>query len=89
MVLVDEIENGLHHSVLPDVWRVVGQAVERFNLQMFATTHSFECIEAAYETLGADDFRLYRLETAGNGIRCITYEPGDVETALRHDMELR
>ena len=52
MVLVDEIENGLHPSVLPDVWRVVGQAVERFNLQMFATTHSFECIEAAYETLG-------------------------------------
>ena len=89
VVLVDEIENGLHHSVLPDVWRVVGKVVERFNLQMFATTHSFECIEAASEALGADGFRLYRLEDAGSGIRCITYEPGDVETALRHDMELR
>ena len=89
VVLVDEIENGLHHSVLPDVWRVVGKAVEQFDLQMFATTHSFECIEAACETLGADGFRLYRLEATGSGIRCITYEPGDVETALRHDMELR
>ena len=89
VVLVDEIENGLHHSVLPDVWRVAGKAVQRFNLQMFATTHSFECIEAAYDALGSDGFRLYRLEATGSGIRCITYEPGDVETALRHDMELR
>ena len=89
VVLVDEIENGLHHSVLPDVWRVVGKAVERFNVQIFATTHSFECVGAAYEALGADGFRLHRLEAAGSVIRRITYDPNDVETALRHDMELR
>ena len=89
VVLVDEIENGLHHSVLPDVWRAIGKAAERFDVQMFATTHSFECIGAACEALGADGFRLHRLEATGSGRRCITYEPGDVETALRHYMELR
>ena len=25
LVLVDEIETGLHHTVLPDVWRAVGR----------------------------------------------------------------
>ena len=89
VVLVDEIENGLHHSILPDVWRAIGKAAERFNVQMFATTHSFECIEAAYEALGEDGFRLHRLEAGGNGVRCITYAPDEVGTAIRRDMELR
>ena len=89
VVLVDEIENGLHHSILPDVWRAIGKAAERFNVQMFATTHSFECIEAAYEALGEDGFRLHRLEAGGNGVRCVTYAPDEVETAIRHTMELR
>ena len=89
VVLVDEIENGLHHSILPDVWRAIGKAAERFNVQMFATTHSFECIEAAYEALGEDGFRLHRLEAGESGVRCVTYAPDEVETAIRHTMELR
>ena len=89
VVLVDEIENGLHHSVLPNVWRVVGKAAERSNVQMFMTTHSFECIEAAYEALGEDGFRLHRLEAGESGVRCITYAPDEVGTAIRHVMELR
>ena len=89
VVLVDEIENGLHHSILPDVWRAIGKAAERFNVQMFATTHSFECIEAAYEALGEDGFRLHRLEAGESGVRCVTYAPAEVETAIRHYMELR
>ena len=89
VVLVDEIENGLHHSILPDVWRVVGREAGRSNVQMFATTHSFECIEAAYEALGEDGFRLHRLEAGESGVRCVTYAPDEVETALRHVMELR
>ena len=89
VVLVDEIENGLHHSVLPNVWRVVGKAAERSNVQMFVTTHSFECIEAAYEALGEDGFRLHRLEAGEGGVRCITYSPDEVGTAIRHVMELR
>ena len=89
VVLVDEIENGLYHSVLPEVWRVVGEAAERSDVQMFATTHSFECIEAAREALGGDGFRLHRIEAGESGARCVTYEPDEVDTAIRHVMELR
>ena len=71
------------------MWRAVGKAAERFNVRMFATTHSFECIEAAYEALGEDGFRLHRLEAGESGVRCVTYAPDEVETALRHVMELR
>ena len=89
VVLVDEIENGLHHSVLPDVWRVVREAAEQFNVQVFATTHSFECVEAAHEELGADGFRLHRLEVVDGAVRCVTLSPTAISGAIRHNMEIR
>ena len=47
VVLVDEIETGFHHSILPNMWRVVTRAAQEFDTQVFATTHSFECVQAA------------------------------------------
>ena len=88
-LLIDEIENGLHHSVLADVWRVIGKAAEQFNIQIFATTHSRECVEAAHDALGAHGFRLHRLEAVDGVTRCVTYEPGAIEGAIRHNMEFR
>ena len=88
-ILVDEVENGFHHSVLPDVWRVVDEAATQFNTQIFATTHSLECVAAAYESLDADRFRLHRLETDGEVSRCVTYEPDSIEAAIQHGLEVR
>ena len=89
VVLVDEIENGLHHSVLPDVWRVIAKAAEQFDVQIFATTHSYECVEAAREALGSDGFRLHRLEVVDDMTRCVTYDADAVDGAIRHNMEVR
>ena len=67
IVLIDEVENGIHHSVLPDVWRAIDEAAKQFHTQVFATTHSFECIEAAHQALGPDGFLLHRLEASDAG----------------------
>lgn len=88
LVLVDEIENGLHHSVLPDVWRVVGKTAEAFDVQVFATTHSFECVEAARAGLG-NGFRLHRLEVVDGSSHCVTYSEDALDGAIRHHMEVR
>ena len=89
VVLVDEVENGIHHSVLPDVWRAIDEAAKQFHTQIFATTHSFECIEAAHQALGPDGFLLHRLEVSDEGNRCVTYEPNAIDAALRHNLEVR
>ena len=89
LVLVDEIENGLHHSVLPDLWRSISHAATRFDTQVVATTHSFECVEAAYHALGNDGFALHRLETANGKNHCVTYGPEAMGGAIRHNMEVR
>ena len=89
VVLADEIENGLHHAVLPDVWRVVERAARQFDVQVVATTHSFECVEAAHHALDKSGFRLHRLEAGDDGCRCVTYRPEAVDAAIRHRLEVR
>ena len=88
-LLIDEIENGLHHSVLTGIWRVIAKAAEQFNVQIFATTHSFECVEAAHEALGSDGFGLHRLEIVEGVTRCVTLSPMAISGAIRHNMEVR
>lgn len=89
IVLVDEIENGLHHSVLPKVWEVVAHAARQFETQVFATTHSFECLEAAHHSLSGKEFQFHRLEADEAGSRCITYDPAEIDTSIRHEFEVR
>lgn len=90
LVLVDEIETGLHHKVLSDIWRAVGEAAREFDTQIVATTHSYECLRAAHQSLGeGGGFLLHRLEVSDSGNRCITYGPEDIGAAIRHDLEMR
>jgi len=45
-LLIDEFENGLHYSVQAKVWALLFEVAERHNIQIFATTHSWDCIES-------------------------------------------
>ena len=92
VVLLDEFENGLHYSVLPKVWRAIGEAARQFNTQLFATTHSWECIVAAHRAFSASkyyDFRLYRIERVGEDIRVVTYDQETLEAAIEAGLEVR
>ena len=89
IVLIDEVENGIHHSVLPKVWRVIDTAAKQLNTQVFATTHSRECIRAAYESLGENEFRLHRLEATDEVNRCVTYDSETIAAALDFNLEVR
>ena len=45
-LLIDEFENGLHYSVQARVWEVLFEMALRLDIQVFATTHSWDCIES-------------------------------------------
>ena len=89
VVLVDEIENGFHHTILPNVWKVLDEATLTFNVQLISTTHSLESIEAAHSVLDQEYFRLHRIESSGGTNKCITYVPESIEAAMKHGMEVR
>lgn len=94
LVLVDEIENGLHHSVMQSVWSGIAQFAREFDVQIFATTHSWECIHAAHKAFSEDelyDFRLHRLDRIGDDddIKAVTYDQETLEAALDMEFEVR
>ncbi|MBE8233560.1 MAG: AAA family ATPase, partial [Endozoicomonadaceae bacterium] len=45
-LLIDEFENGLHYSVQEKVWKLLFELAKNLNIQIFATTHSWDCIES-------------------------------------------
>ena len=49
VLLVDEIDTGLHYSVMENMWRMIGERAVALDVQVFATTHSRDC----YESLAA------------------------------------
>ena len=46
LFLIDEFENGLHHTVQLEAWRTIFRLAERHSIQVFATTHSWDTVEA-------------------------------------------
>ena len=92
VLLIDEVENGLHHSVLTEVWRGLLNAAEQENVQVFATTHSYECIRAAHEAFSETlnyDFALHRLEEVKGAVAVTTYDKETLETSLASNFEMR
>lgn len=89
IVMVDEIENGFHHSVVRRVWEAIDQMSRNLGVQVFATTHSYECVESAHSALGDEGFVLHRVESKESGNRCVTYTPEALRGALRHNLEVR
>jgi len=92
VVLVDEMENGLHHSVMDNVWKAVAIAARQAKAQVFATTHSWECIRSAHQAFEATrtyDFRLHRLERVADTIRATSYDQESLAAALKAEIEVR
>ena len=94
LVLIDEVENGLHYSVLKGVWQNIDYLSQKFNVQVFATTHSRECLVAARDAFAADeiakDAALYhRLERQDDRIIATTYPFDDFDFTLDYGAEIR
>lgn len=92
ILLIDEIENGLHYSALLDVWRLIFKTARDLNVQVFATTHSKDCIEAFTQAAIDDkesDGMLIRLENKDGKIRAVNFDEDELETVERRNIEVR
>jgi hypothetical protein len=92
VLLIDEVENGIHYSVLPRLWNFIMKTARLHNIQVFATTHSWDCVEgfqlAANENTDVDGV-LIRLEQRGKQIEAITVDEGELAIVTRDRIEVR
>lgn len=91
-LLIDEIDTGLHYSVQTAMWRLVIETAKRLDIQVFATTHSLDCIHALAEVqkelqLTSEDLTLHRLEPGLD--HTISYAPEEIAVAAERQIEVR
>ncbi len=60
MLLIDELENGIHYTVLPKLFELLSTLAKDHNIQIFATTHSFDALKA-FQALTFESKRMIRL----------------------------
>jgi AAA15 family ATPase/GTPase len=99
VLLIDEIENGLHYSTLSILWKAILKAALDNHVQLFITTHSYECIEAMIEicykkyqspTLNKDFISLFRIDRNSKGQhRAFQYEADTLQAGIEKDFEIR
>ena len=92
ILLLDEVENGIHYSVQPKLWEVIFEQAARWNIQVFATTHSWDCVEGfqlAASSQLISTGALLRLENFGGAFRAIRFAPSEIEIARKESIEVR
>jgi hypothetical protein len=92
LLLIDEFENGLHWSVQPKIWQTVFRLAQRLDVQVFATTHSRDCV-VGYESAwreAEDQGAFFRLNVkSGGGVFATSYSCETLSDALETDVEIR
>jgi predicted ATPase len=92
ILLIDEIENGIHFSVQERLWDLIFREARRLNVQVFATTHSWDCIEAFQQAARRDDGEeaaLIRLDRRDGDIRPTTFNEEELSIVARQHLEVR
>lgn len=93
VLLIDEAENGLHYTMHKKMWETIAETAKANNSQIIATTHSYECIKAAFdgvkETGREEDFCYVRLEKDNGLDRAQIYSADELSDAIEIELEVR
>ena len=89
-LMIDEIETGIHFSRLKNFWKTVILLCKKYDVQLFATTHSLECqryFVEAFSELEEEDREKARnislIETPQGNVESVTYNFEQFELALK------
>lgn len=89
---IDEVENGLHYGVQEQLWKIVFHLAAALNVQVFATTHSSDCIGAFAKIANQDKENegfLIRLDNRNDKIVPTVYDEELLEAAMEINSEVR
>jgi AAA15 family ATPase/GTPase len=94
LLLIDEIENGFHYSSLSVLWRSVIAACLEYNVQLVATSHSLESIEAlsnAYTAMNehGDDICVFRIDRNDQKHTAHQFTAELLRTGIENEFEIR
>lgn len=81
VILIDELETGIHHSLLIEFTKFIQELSAKFNVQVFVTSHSKECIDAFVKNgVRNSEISAYILQNINGQIK---YQHSDGERLFR------
>ncbi|MEE0948725.1 MAG: AAA family ATPase [Bacteroidales bacterium] len=93
VLLIDEISNGLHYSVMGKLWKVIIKAAIKNNIQLFITTHDYDSIKGLRDTaLGKFDEQVAvfsLLKTSEDELKALHYSLESVDYSINQEIEIR
>ncbi len=91
LLLIDEFENGMHYSVQLDTWRMIFKLAAALGVQVFATSHSWDAIEAFQKAAAEtpEEGMLVRLARKGEDIIPTVLREDGLRIATRNSIEVR
>jgi len=96
-VLIDEIENGLHYSAYRHLLKWLISYSQKYDKQLFITTHNIETLESLNSVLGEDQYQEMRdfsrvfsiSKTARSEYKAYRFSYDEFNTAIENSLELR
>jgi AAA15 family ATPase/GTPase len=91
-LLIDEIDTGLHFSVMVDLWKLICKTAEKLDIQVFATTHNSDCWKSLAEVANSDDIAseditIHRIERGRK--TSVVFNEREMAIAAERDIEVR
>ncbi|MGO4884720.1 MAG: AAA family ATPase [Bryobacteraceae bacterium] len=88
VLLVDEIDTGLHYSVMSRMWDLMYNAAQDLDVQIFATTHSYDCVYSLAQFCEPKrSVTVQRIEPGKR--RAVPYDEEEITVAASRDIEVR
>ena len=89
VLLIDEIDTGLHYSVMKGMWRMLSKAATARSVQVFATTHSRDCWESLAAIAQGDggDVSIQRIDRSRG--EAVTFSREAIVVAAERNIEVR
>ena len=91
VLFIDDIDTGLHFSVMSDMWKLVCKTAKRLNVQVFATTHNSDCwtslANVVREEGSEDGITIQRIEK--NKSTAIAFTEPEIIIAAQRGIEVR
>lgn len=90
-LLIDQIEDGFYFKKMPSIWKIIHGFAKENATQIFATTHSKECLDALLPVIekNEEDFALIRASRFENSIKFSVNNGRRFASALSQEFELR
>lgn len=94
LLLIDEVEVGIHHTLHAQLWRVIFHASRLLDVQVVATTHSLDCLRgfaAALAESEENDGLVIRLEKVEGEEQtgAVIIDREDLPIVVRDSIEVR